>query len=297
MVLVVALRELLGVLVDPLLRLGPDRDVLLDRSRLVSVLHHRGRRVERPGVVPHTRRDGARAVPLVLGEVGLGQRLAERSDVDRVLGERQDEGVVDTGHLDQGHVVLGETGLLQHSQHQRALCLSGAVRDLLALEVTERLHVDTGRHAELVGRVVQGVDRVASRDDLHVGAGPLGEERRDVGHGADVDRVRAERLERLGAAADVGPLDLDAELLVEPGQLEGGLGGRVADAQHGPLRNLVRHRGADGQVRALLVAAAAGHGHYGGQNDEQQPQHGERAPLGSSEWDGGLHEHSRGYID
>jgi hypothetical protein len=255
---VVALRELVGVLRDPLLGLGPQPDVLLQRGGLVGVLHGLDRGVERPGVVADTRLDRGGAVALVLREVGLRERLAERGHVDLLAGQRVDVGVVDAGHLHQLDVVLGEAGLLQHAQDERALGLAWAVGDLLALQVVQAAHVDAGRDAELVRRVLERVDGLASGDDLDVGAGPLREQRRDVGDGADVDRVRAERLERLGAAADVGPLDLDVELDDQAGELERGLGGRVTDAQHGALLGLVRYGGGQLQLWSLLLRAAAG---------------------------------------
>ena len=201
------------------------------------------------------------------------QRLAERGDVDLLAAEGQDVGVVDAGHLDQLDVVLGQPGLGEHPQDQGALRLAGAVGDGLALEVLEARDLDAGRDTELVRRVLQRVDRLAGGDDLDVGAGPLREERRDVGHGADVDRVRAEGLEGLGAAGDVGPLDVDVQLLVEAAGLEGGLRGRVADAEHGAVGHLVGHGGRQLQARALRLGAAADEAAEG----EDEAGHGEQA--------------------
>ena len=122
--------------------------------------------------------------------------------------------------------------------------------------------LDTGRDAELVRRVLLGVDRLAGGDDADVGAGPVREERRDVGDRADVDRVGPEGLERLGAAGDVGPLDLDVEVVDEPGGLQRHLGGRVADPQHGAVGGGVGQGGRELQLGAGLVAAAGGQGHH-----------------------------------
>ena len=185
-----------------------------------------------------------------------------------------DVDVVDALDLDELDVVLAQSGLVERPQHQRALRLAGGVGDLLALEVLQGLHVDARGHAQLVDGVVDRVHAAGGGHDGDVGAGPLREQRRDVLRGPDVDGVGAERVERLGATTDVGPLDLDAlvlQLLVEAGRLDGGLGGGVTDPQHGAAGDLVGDGGVGGELRSVRPGRAVARreagqtqGHHGG---------------------------------
>jgi hypothetical protein len=143
--------------------------------------------------------------------------------------------------------------------------------------------------------VLERVDGRARGDDLHVGPGPLGEQRRDVRDAADVDRVRAERLQRLRAAADVGPLDVDVELVVEPGELEGGLRGGVAHAQDRAVGHVVRDRRGEREVRARVVGAARGQRERGGEDDQDRAEDRERSAVRLRGMSGVVHVVSLGY--
>ena len=260
------LRVLIRVLVDPLLGLGPHHDVLGERGGLAFVLGGLDRRVEQALVVADAGRDRRAAVLAVLREVRREQRAAERGDVHLLAAEHVDVDVVDALDLDELDVVLAEPGLVERPQHERALRLAGGVGDLLALEVLEGRHVDAGGHAELVDRVVDRVHAAGGGHDGDVGAGPLREQRRDVLRGPHVDGVGAERVERLGATTDVGPLDLDAlvlQLLVEAGRLDGGLGRGVTDAQHRAAGDLVGDGGVGGELRPVRAGCAVARGETG----------------------------------
>ena len=199
------------------------------------------------------------AVPLVLREVGLGQALAERRDVDLLAGQGDGEGVVDALHLDELDVVLGQAGLAQHVEHERALGLARAVGDLLALEVLDRLarRRRVRRRARRSGAPRgRRVSRAATmRTSVPVqcakSGGMSATEPMSIASARKASSV-------LGPPVMLAHSTSTSRSSIRPDGLEGDLRGRVADAQHGAVGGLVGERGGQLELGPGLVAAAAG---------------------------------------
>ena len=107
---------------------------------------------------------------------------------------------------------MPEVQLLQHAQHQRALGLAGAEGDLAPLDVLEPGNAGAWRRRDHINGMADGIAPELGGDDPDLEPGPLRMDRRDVGDGADVERLGPKGLDRLRAAGDIGPFDLEGQL-------------------------------------------------------------------------------------
>ena len=214
-----------------------------------------------PGVVADAGRDRGAAAGYFFSYFAP-RSPPQRRHFDGLAAQRGHVDVVLAGHVDQFDVLLAQAGLLQHPQHQRALRLTGAVGDLLALEVGQRL--DVRRRARRPART----SGASSGSIVTAWKTILAWCRSTRRTATGCRRPRCSRACRRGrpdalrAAADVGPLDLHAgvrQLLVQPGHLEDRLDRRgrrgAARCRSEPSPAARRRRRASGPSAALGAVA------------------------------------------
>ena len=213
-----------------------------------------------------------------------------RCGVHLLAGEGGGVDVAGAGQFHQLHVVLAEPGLFQDPQHQGALGLARAVGDLLAAQLLQGGDSCPGGDAQFVERVVHGVLPEGAGDDPHVQARPRCVDRRDVRHGADVQRVGPERFGGLRAAGDVGELHLEVQFLDQAGQLQGHLHAGIAHGDGGAGGN---GGGERGSCLGWLGIAGGGAPAAGRQDAEdgqrQQGAQGTAPGKGGRPFGGGRH--------
>ena len=200
----VGLRGEQRVLAQGRRRLVEAPDEVLQRCRLLGVGQGgvaRRQVAERLEVA----RAGGEHPDLARRQVERGERLGDDGGGDLAVGHRGGgTGDRQVAEVDGavGDVVLGEV-LHQEVLLDRAL-LDG---DRLALQLRCGLDGRVGRHHDVVRRDL-GVRSLRRRHDLHRIAGRLGEDRRRLGHVAEVDRPTRLRRDDRRAADEVGPVHL-----------------------------------------------------------------------------------------
>lgn len=239
---VVRVDPLIGVLPRPDQAAGPQRDEVADGRGLRLVVQHLVGCPQDGEQVHHIGGHSAGAVLGVLAEV-LGQRrLTQRGHIDLLGLQRGQE--LGAGQGDQLDIAVLQTGLLQGPQHDDALRLPLGEADLLAAEVLHRLDAGAGGGREDIGRVVAHL----YRDDLRSDADGLGLDRRYSGVGCQVDGMRPESLDDVGAGAQIRPLrHSEREILLQTGRPQLKVCGAYGDRQFGAGR-----RGTGGKLSGRL---------------------------------------------
>ena len=263
MVDVVGLGELVGVLGDPLLRLRPDADVLLDGGRLVGVLQHgaacrastrrrarRARSWRRRRARTSRGRSCTSVCPSGATSTCLPARATENASSTLCISTSSTSSWLRPA----SRSTLSTSAPWACPGCRRSSCPRGPRCSSRRHRARRRAR----RSGAPGGRRSRGRRRCGRRCRSSARTG------RDVGDGADVDRVGPERLEGLGAPVMLADSISTSKSSMRPDVLERHLGGRVADAQHSAVGGCVGERGGELELRPGLGATAGGQGEQAG---------------------------------